>query len=138
MSYWQLAILVLLATLPIDLLLVWVIARYAAADFFNPLAERYPWRDPPRDAVRKNFLSFQLHGFLNFSFCLHAAADDRFIHLMPAWLPRFAGARPSSVPRSEIRRKLGPDSSQLPSGTIGPISLRVSAWLFDQAAEDRA
>lgn len=68
MSPSQLVVIVILATLPIDFLLAWAVARNAAADFFNPLAERYPWRDPPRTATRKNFLSFQLHGYLNFSF----------------------------------------------------------------------
>ncbi len=134
MSPSQLVVIVILATLPIDFLLVWAVARYAAADFFNPLAERYPWRDPPRTATRKNFLSFQLHGYLNFSFCLHAIADDRFIHILPARLPRLGGARPSSVPRSEIHRKPGSTSGQLPEGTVGGIIVRISPWIFDRAA----
>ncbi len=134
MSPTQLAILVLVFILCFDLLIAWVVARYAVSNFFGPLADRYPWRDPPRDAPRKNFLSFQLHGFVNFGFCVHAIADDRFIHILPAWLPRLGGASPSSVPRSEIRRSPSATSKQLPEGTVGGITVRISPWIFDHAA----
>lgn len=130
----QIAILVILCTLPLDFLILWAVARYATADFFNPLADRFPARDPAPGSIRKEFIGFRLHGFLNFGFCLHVDVDDRFLHLSPAWLPRLAGARPSSVPRAEVQRGPGKGSDRLVNGTIGGISVSISAWVFEKAA----
>ncbi len=129
----QIAILVILCTLPLDFVILWAVSRYAVAHFFSPLAGRYPAREPAPGAFRKEFVGFRLHGIFNFGFCLHIDVDDRFVHISPAWLPRLAGACPSSVPREDVQRGTGKGADRLVSGTIGGISVSIAGWVFEKA-----
>lgn len=75
---------------------------HSAASTLNTLADPHPARPPAPSARRKNFQSLSI-GVYNFGGCVHLAIDRFGIHLFPALLPRLAGARPASIPWSEVQ-----------------------------------
>lgn len=68
---------------------------------WHPLHLTYPPQAPADDAVRKELQSFRV-GALNLSYSIHVAVDETRLHLTPAKLLRWMGAKPVSIPWDEI------------------------------------
>lgn len=122
------AVLIVLA---IDTVIVVAIAKTAAA-FFNDLAARHPERTPEAGAVSRSFQSFR-HGVLNLGWCGHVTVDGFGVHVRPAWLPRVAGARGSSVPWTaiEVRERSG----RMVTVRVGATEFAGPAWALTPGEE---
>ncbi len=57
-----------------------------------------PVRD---DAVRKNFQTIAI-GVFNFGGCVHIAADEDHLHILPTWVLRVVGCSAASIPWSDL------------------------------------
>jgi hypothetical protein len=84
-----------------DLLIVPLVLRMIIGAAWNPMANHYPAVEPAPDAVRKNFQSFKL-GMISMGMSIHVAVDDQYLHMFPAKLLRWCGAKTISVPWNEI------------------------------------
>jgi len=73
--------------------LMWAILKM----LWNPLRAEFPAREPEPGAVERRFQSFKVGG-LNLGCAVHAAADERFLHLTPLGALRVMGAGPVSIP----------------------------------------
>ena len=87
-----------------DLLLLPLILYAVIKGSWMRLQQVHPAAEPATDAVRKNFQSFKI-GLLNLGMSVHVAVDERALHLFPAAIIRWFGARPASVPWGEIEVK---------------------------------
>ena len=89
----------------------WIIVLFIIADvlvaggaiatclrlLWHPLYLTYAPQSPANDAVRKQFQSFRV-GVLNLGYSIHVAVDENHLHLIPAKVLRWLGAKPTSIP----------------------------------------
>lgn len=123
-------IIVVLADLVFVPFLVFALVR----GMWSPLADRHPAQPIAPDAVRRNFQSYKI-GLMNLGGMLHTAVDERYLHLLPAAVGRWARMRPVSIPWEAIQpvRRRGRRYAEVKIGTdrvIGP------AWALDLAFDD--
>ena len=85
-----------------DLLIVVGILFASLRIAWAPLSAAHPFQPPAIDAVHKRFQSFRV-GVLNLGYCVHVAVDDGYLHLIPATLLCWLGARPTSIPWDAIQ-----------------------------------
>ena len=85
----------------IDILVACSLIAGSLKLLWNPLHLAYPPRTPADDAVRKQLQSFRI-GLLNLSYCIHTAVDENHLHLTPATLVGWLGAKPTSIPWDAI------------------------------------
>ncbi len=74
--------------------IIWTVLRL----IWRPMERNWPAIEPAPDAVRRNFQSFRF-GASNFGGCIHVAADESHLHLIPARFLQWFGIGPISVPR---------------------------------------
>jgi hypothetical protein len=115
-----------------DFVLVWFVLRLVMRRSIGRLAREYPPVSPAADAVRKNFQSFRF-GLVNAGLSVHAAVDDRYLHLFPAAILRAMGARPASIPWEAIR--LVRAGRLLASVRVGPLDVQGPRWCLALAGE---
>lgn len=84
-----------------DLALAGLIITTAVRACWTPIVEAFPPRDIAPGAVRRNFQSFGA-GLLNLTWCIHTAADARFLHLRPCLFARLLGLRDTSIPWEHV------------------------------------
>ncbi len=87
------------------------------------------------DAVRRNFQSFGF-GIFNFGMCVHVVADERYLHLLPSWFLRWAGARPVSIGWDEIEVTMV--GRRWAKARIGTTKIRGPAWALRLAERGEA
>ena len=94
----------------VDVLVAFSLIAASLQLLWNPLHLAYPPRTPAEDAVRKRLQSFRI-GLLNLSYCIHTTVDENHLHLTPATLVGWLGAKPTSIPWDAIevlkRSRLG-------------------------------
>ncbi|MBC7835031.1 MAG: hypothetical protein H7Y88_08010 [Phycisphaerales bacterium] len=91
------------------LAMTWWTLRIGARIGWNFLASAYPATDPAPAAVRRSNESFSIDCF-NWGCCVNVAADERYLHLSPAFLLRISGGKPASNPVGRHRvRESFPD-----------------------------
>ncbi len=113
--------------------LVTIVALWAVVRFgWKPFAQRFPPRPADPDAVGRRFQSFRL-GVLNFGFCIHVAADEGHLHLQPAALLRFFGARTASIPWSSIEIQKHSRTGRWITAKINERTLLGPAWCLSLA-----
>jgi hypothetical protein len=78
-----------------------LVVRGVVESTWKRLAAAHPAVEPAPDAVRRRFQSFKMN-LLNLGLSVHVAADERYLHLSPAAVIRWAGARPMSIPWESI------------------------------------
>lgn len=130
MPAWAIALIVC-SVLAIDVIIVRSVF-HAVAHAWNAMLREYPPVEPAPDAVRRNFQSLKM-GFYNFGFSVHLAVDDRFLHLSPAWIIRWAGCRPGSVPWEKVT-PLGPRLFRGYAVRIGRQTLTGPRWALGLAS----
>lgn len=92
---------VIMAVVVADLIFVPLVISVLVRGGWNPIAERFPSREPNGDAVTKHFQSYKV-GLLNLGFMVHTSVDDMCLHLRPAWFGRRIGMKGASVPWEAI------------------------------------
>lgn len=132
MPGWQIGLLIAGAVV-LELGFIYVVLRALMAGSFGRLSAKFPGQEPTPEAVRKNFQSFKI-GMVNAGFSVHVAVDEHFLHLYPAAILRWSGARPVSVPWSEIelKGKWGPYRR----AKVGGVDMSGPRWCLDLASPD--
>jgi hypothetical protein len=119
--------------LAVDALVVYAIAS-GMASTWNTMARKYPGTEPAPGAVRRNFQSFSI-GIFNMGWCVHVAVDDDRLHLLPARVMRWAGARAISVPWEEVAYVRPVRWGKYARVRIGRQELTGPAWALDLAKD---
>ncbi len=118
-----------------DLVVVTTLIRSFIAPL-RELARQFPPQPPSADAVRRRFQSFHF-GLFNAGWGIHVAADERFLHLSPAWIERVFRMRPLSIPWSSIqlvRRGTRTTSVRLESPSEQMV-VKGPTWCLELASE---
>lgn len=104
MQPWLVVLLLVGIMLPIEIAVVYALLREPVQDVFNRLHAKFPPQQIGAGAIRRNFQSTK-KDIVNLGFCVHFAVDDRFVHMMPAAVLRWAGAKACSVPVALVSAK---------------------------------
>ncbi len=130
MPTWAIILLVVCIMVPVDIAIVYALLRGPVDEIFNALHKRHPPQEIGTGAVRRDFQSVS-KDIINMGLSVHFAVDDAFVHIMPAAVLRWCGAKASSVPVQLVREKRA--SARLPEITFGEVTLRAPAWVLQEA-----
>lgn len=130
MPGWMIGLIVV-AGIVVEFVVIFVVLRAVLRSSVGRLGERFPFVEPEAGAVRRNFQSFRI-GLVSAGYSMHVAVDDRYLHLMPAAIMRWCGARACSVPWSEVQvlRRMG----SYRKAKVGGVNLYGPGWCLDLAA----
>ena len=70
---------------------------------------------------------------MNFTFCMHVAADETHLHLTPVRVLRWVGAGPISVPWDAITVQKTSRSGKWPTASFGPLCVMGPSWCLQLA-----
>jgi hypothetical protein len=122
-----------LALVACETLLISLVLKATIGRTFSTLAEKYPPVEPGSDAVERKFQSFKF-GAINAGLSVHVAVDSDYLHLRPARVLWWVGAREISVPWDVI--DLGAKRGYSRRATIGSLKMIGPAWALDLAEPD--
>jgi len=129
MSAWMVTAIVIGVVL-LDVLVVAALLRGMSHSTIGGLAKEFPAVEPAPDAVRRSFQSFKF-GMYNAGWSVHVAVDERYLHLMPAALFRWCGAKNASIPWEAITlEKRGKMSTRV---KIGKMTIWGPTWCLELA-----
>ena len=100
---------------------------------WGPLPRDFPATAPGDDAVWRRYQSFRL-GLLNLGFCIHVAADEHYLHLVPIKPLRAFGGRPASIPWDAIRIESRSGRGKWITARVGTHTLRGPSWCLELAS----
>ncbi len=108
----------------------WLIISTIVRNSWGEIARSFSPRPIAPDAVRRSFQSFRV-GLMSLGWCVHVAADDTHLHLLPARLPRLLGCRAASIPWDQVThvRKL----LRWSHVRIAGVDVRGPAWCLNLA-----
>lgn len=123
-------VLIVAFVVVMDFILIAVLLR-ALTESWNDLGKEFPAQTPAPDAVRRSFQSFKF-GLFNLGWCVHVAADETHLHLVPVRFWRALSAMGASVPWEKVHLlKRGRRWSTV---RIGTHTLKGPAWALNLAA----
>jgi len=122
-----------LALVACETFLIAFVLKATIGRTFLTLAEKYPHVEPGPDAVERKFQSFKF-GVINAGLSVHVAVDSNYLHLRPARVLRWVGAREVSVPWDAI--DLGAKRGRSRRAAIGSMKMIGPAWALDLAEPD--
>jgi len=129
-------VVIVVVFLSIDTFIVVAVVRSAVDATFGMLAPRYPALLPAHPFVRRNFCSLRVD-WINMGHCVHIAVDRTHLHIFPAAILRWGGARPASIPWDQIQTGKPKFFGRYREARIGPLSALLPSWcLPEQAATD--
>lgn len=130
MPGWLIGLLVV-GGIIIEFGVVMLVLRAVLRSSLGKLAERFPVEEPAPGAVRREFQSFRI-GAISAGYSMHVVVDERCLHLIPAAILRWCGARACSVPWSEVQvlRRFG----AYRKAKVGGLDLYGPGWCLDLAA----
>ena len=100
---------------------------------WGPMRREFPAREPGDDAVWRRYQSFRL-GLLNLGYCIHVAADEHYLHLVPIKPLRAFGGRPASIPWDAIRIESRSGRGKWITARVGTHTLRGPSWCLELAS----
>lgn len=120
-----------------DGLIVCVVIKGLVSGTLGMLAKKCPPDAPPLNpgAAYREFQDMKF-GAAGFGKCIHIGVDETGLHLFPAMILRWAGARPVVVPWTMIELSESEKKRGLIPCTLAGQKARVPAWCFDQAFQD--
>ena len=113
----------------LDLVIVVTIIRWG----WGPLPRDFPATEPGDDAVWRRYQSFRL-GLMNLGYCIHVAADEQYLHLVPIKPLRACGGRPASIPWDAIRIEKRSRHGKWITARVGTHTLRGPSWCLELAS----
>ncbi|MFM9994311.1 MAG: hypothetical protein ACKVU4_00770 [Phycisphaerales bacterium] len=117
---------IVLGVLLMDCLIVRTLVRAG----WDSLADSFPAAPIAPDAVRRHFQSFGFN-MVNLGLCVHVAADESHLHLLPAAFPRWCGCAPMSIPWDAITiRSRG---RRVHKASVGSVTVKGPAWCLNLA-----
>ncbi|HRJ50063.1 MAG TPA: hypothetical protein PKU91_06000, partial [Phycisphaerales bacterium] len=111
-------------------ILLALVLRSMCSSTFGVLARRHPAGPVSPDAARRDFQSISF-GMSNFGLCVHLAADDSGLHLRPAMILRWCGARDVTVPWTHVAILPHTRSRRWISCRISGLRARIPAWCIE-------
>lgn len=117
--------------LTIDLFIVAAVVRSAADATFGVLSRRYPAAPTTPPSVRRNFASMKAD-WINLGYCVHIEADAVHLHLYPAMILRWAGARTASIPWNRIQIGRARFFGGYREATIDTLNVLLPAWCLPE------
>lgn len=129
MQTWQIVLMVVVFVM-LDIVVIGAIFAMAVKPV-RALADRYPPVPPAPDAVMRRFQTFRF-GMMNMGGCIHAAADEKHLHLLPARLARWFGVRPMSIPWEKVR-PTGKSSRRGTEVRVDDMTITGPGWLMNLA-----
>jgi hypothetical protein len=124
-----LVIAITLAVTVLDFVILFTIVHRG----WGPLPRAYPARTPDDDAVRRSYQSFRL-GLMNLGYCIHVAADEKYLHLVPIKPLRILGGRTASIPWDAIRIENRSRRGKWITTRVGTHTLRGPSWCLELAS----
>ncbi|MEM9064907.1 MAG: hypothetical protein AAGB51_05395 [Planctomycetota bacterium] len=116
-----------------DAIVVTVLLRSVVGGVFNKLHELHPPVGAASNAVRKDLQSFR-SGLINLGWSINVTVDEDHLHLEPAKIFRWFGAKSSSIPwRAVEPRKTF--SKRVRNVRIGAIDLTGPKWCLELAGD---
>ncbi len=115
----------------IDLAVVGAVLQ-AAGQTLRDFGKHFPGQPIGPDAVRKRFQSFKI-GMLGLGGSIHVAADERYLHLQPAWAAAWLGMKPISIPWEAMVLKQRASRWRSASVRIGKTTLEGPDWCLSLA-----
>ncbi len=100
---------------------------------WGPLPRDFPATEPGDDAVWRRYQSFRL-GLLSLGYCIHVAADERYLHLVPIKPLRACGGKPASIPWDAIRIESRSGRGKWITVRVGTHTLRGPSWCLELAS----
>lgn len=131
MRWWQVAMMVGVFV-AVDIAVIGAIFSLVSAQL-RELAAKFPPRPARPDAVWRRYQSFRF-GMSNFGKCIHVGVDEECLHLVPATLARWFGARPMSIPWDAITP--GARMGAMLRATIAGTEILGPAWCLELARPD--
>lgn len=119
-----------------DFIVVGALLHASVQALFEPLSKKFPPKEMKEGVIEKSFQSLKV-GIMNYGLSVHLGVDDEHVHVVPALIFRWCGAKPSSVPISEVsthKQLEGLRDSKLVEGNVGGIQMSAPAWLFRAVA----
>lgn len=107
-----------------------IVVRMVLRNGWGSLADRFQGRPVRPEAVRREFQSFRF-GMYKFGQSVHVAVDEEHLHLFPAAVLRWAGARPASIPWERI--VLEKEGGRRCTVRIGDTVVQGPAWCLAMA-----
>ena len=101
---------------------------------WGPLPREFPAREPGDDAVWRRYQSFRL-GLMNLGYCIHVAADEQYLHLVPIKPLRILGGRTASIPWEAIRIENRSRRGKWITARVGTHTLRGPSWCLELASD---
>ncbi len=129
MTWWQLIAIVGAVTV-LDVAIVWAIVHLG----WRAWPQEFPARPLRPDAVSRRFQSLRLD-IVNFGFSFTVVVDEAHLHLQPAKLMRWVGARPASIPWESIT--IQKRSPRWITAHIGRHTIKGPAWCLELAGDSR-
>lgn len=120
--------------LPLILLLPVAIFIPLNLILWRPVARRFPPQPQKPDAIVRLCQSFALSPLRRLNNCVHIAADDAHLHLIPFALMRWTGARVISIPWSAIRPRATKPFLGYLSADVGPYRMSGPKWCMRLAS----
>lgn len=128
--------------LPLILLLLLVLPfiTFALISFllWQPVARRFPAQPQKPDAVVRLSQSFALSTLRRMNNCVHIAADDAHLHLIPFAILRWTGARIISIPWSAIRLRSTKPRLGFLTADVDGLRMTGPEWCMRLAANTTA
>ena len=124
-------IAIAVAVTALDLMIVVGIIHWG----WGPLSREFPATEPGDDAVWRRYQSFRL-GLLSLGYCIHVAADERYLHLVPIKPLRAFGAAAASIPWQSIRILTHTPGDRWITVRIGTRTMKGPAWCLELASPD--
>lgn len=115
----------------VDLLVVYALVRAGWAE----LVQGFGYVEPEPGAVRRRFQTFKA-GLYNFGWLVHVAVDENYLHLYPAAIVRWAGARPASIPWGCIA--VVKPGKRMTKVKIGKATIIGPTWCLEMAGSPGA
>ena len=122
-------IAIAVAVTALDLMIVVGIIHWG----WGPLSREFPATEPGDDAVWRRYQSFRL-GLLSLGYCIHVAADERYLHLVPIKPLRACGGKPASIPWDAIRIESRSGRGKWITVRVGTHTLRGPSWCLELAS----
>lgn len=132
MSGWQVAALVV-GILVFEGVLLALVLRAVVSSTFGVLERKHPVVTPSPDAVCRSFQSMSF-GLTNFGLCVHMATDESGLHLMPAALLRWGGARGVTIPWTHVELMPHRGRGRFVPCRLSGLRARIPAWCLEVVA----
>lgn len=121
-----------------DSMFVCAMIHAVVSGSFGTLARKCP--EAPELCPGAEYREFQdmKFGLSGFGKCVHIGVDENGLHLFPARILRWAGARRVMIPWTSVEVGTSSKAKGLIPCTLAGVKAHVPAWCFDGGPQEKA